>query len=108
MWCMSKRLSITLEDSDEQALQRFAEPGSPEQRVLTSWAERHHLSVGTGSGKTATILRLLVRAGVDALEEDVQADGYAQLAQDLSQEEREETREARGRYARRTEATAGE
>lgn len=103
---MSRRLSLSLDDEDEDALSRFSHQGSAEQRALRAWAESRDLGrqLDTGSGRTASILRLLVRAGVEALEEDVLEAGYAQLAQELGSDHENETREARGRHLRRAEA----
>jgi len=103
---MGKRLSLSLDDDDEQALSRFSRPGSAEQRALQAWAERRRImhELPTGSGKTASVLRLLVRAGVEALEEDVLDAGYAQLAREFGGEERAENWEARSRYLRRSQA----
>ena len=106
---MSRRLSVSLGDDDDRLLSRFSHQGSAEQRALQAWAERHDLEhhLATGSGKTASVLRLLVRAGVEALEEDVLDTGYAQLAAELGSEHEAETKAARHRHLRRVEA-AGE
>lgn len=103
---MSRRLSVSLDDEDEETLSRFSSQGSAEQRALTAWAERRDLGrqLAAGSGKTASILRLLVRAGVEALEEDVLDAGYAQLASELGSAHEKETKEARRRHLRRAEA----
>ncbi len=101
---MTKRLSLILGETDESVLEPFIRSGTGQHRVLQRWAAEH--GVGTVHSEAAAI-RALLRAGADALRDEVLDDGYAELAQVYDgTEERDERRAARTRYVARTEATA--
>lgn len=51
----------------------------------------------------ASLLRVLLRVGSEGLRERVLDDGYAELANSIGDDDREESREARTRYVQRTE-----
>lgn len=101
MWCMTKRLSVTLDDEDEQVVQAFAEAGSHENSALRAWAEQRGLTLGE-SNSEAALLRLLVRAGAESLAEKVLDAAYAQFAVEIDAGAAE-SRAARARYVKRTE-----
>jgi hypothetical protein len=76
---MSKRLSLTLEPDDETTVRAFTERDTPERHALDSWARAHGLSAHR-LRSDAALMRVLIRAGAEALREQVLADGYAELA----------------------------
>lgn len=105
---MAKRLSVSLSDEDEAVVQEFTAEGSG-RATLRDWAHRQGLRLGV-SPSEAAILRALARVGAQALHEKGLDAGYAALAVELGQggvEDRAESRAARGRYARRTDAATG-
>jgi hypothetical protein len=104
--CMtSRRISVTLDAPDQQALEVFADPSRPEHATLEAWAGQHGLSVRDASD--AAILRTLVRAGAAALREKALEDGYARLAEQ-SLEEQQERRALRDRAVRKARARFAE
>lgn len=107
MWCMihimSKRFSLILGDSDEARIRPYLDQGSPAFEVLRRWANEHDVADDIKS--EAAALRALLQAGAKALQEHVLDAGYAELATEFNTESsRIERREARDRYARRTES----
>jgi hypothetical protein len=100
MWCMAKRLSVTLEAADEGALIAFADPDRAEHAALAAWAVQHGLQLPV-SPSEAALIRLLLRVGIESLHEKALDEGYAQLAASLTDEERADSRAARDRYADR-------
>ena len=100
---MAKRLSLILGDGDQLALEPFVRPDTDQHRVLQRWAADHDFGAVNSE---AAALRALLRAGVEALRDDVLDAGYAELAKDYaSDEERTQRRAARDRYISRTEAS---
>lgn len=99
---MSRRLSLILGDSAQAAIEPFVRAGTAHHDALGRWAEDH----GAGSvNSEAAALRVLLQAGMNAVQEDILDAGYAELAQVLSgEQERGERRTARDRYAARTDA----
>jgi hypothetical protein len=104
---MTKRMSVTLEGEDEQAVSLFAEPGTPEHTALTEWVISRGLNPAR-LGSEASVVRALLRAGADRLREHALDEGYAALAAGTTKAERAETRVARRRYVTRTERHAAE
>jgi len=102
---MGKRLSISLSDEDEAVLQAFTGPDSHDGTMLTDWARRRGLNLGP-SPSEAAVLRALARVGAEALSERGLDAGYAAMAAELGQDTAD-SREARHRYARRTDAAVG-
>ncbi len=100
---MSKRVSLTLADSDTARIGPYLVEGSAAFEVLRRWASEHNLADDIES--EAAALRALLRAGAEALEERVLDVGYAQLATEFNAEPSNvERRAARDRYARRTDS----
>ena len=97
---MPKRLSISLESDDEALIARFAEAGSSEQDTLRAWAQQRGFRT-TDSLSEGALIRLLARAGAEALREHVLDLAYAQLAVEVDTEHLAETRALRERDARR-------
>jgi hypothetical protein len=102
MWCMSRRLSVTLEPEDEALVERFASSGTPENDALKAWATSQGLRAEQVTSDAA-LLRLLLRVGAESLQESILEVGYAALADSMTIDEHEETRAARRRYADRTD-----
>lgn len=100
---MSKRTTVTLEPTDESAVASFTDPTRTEHEVLADWAVRHGLTV-TEQSSEATIIRALLRAGAEALQEQALDRGYAALAASFTDEERDEARIMRRRYAERSDS----
>ncbi|HZI98395.1 MAG TPA: hypothetical protein VFD41_12800 [Actinomycetales bacterium] len=98
---MTKRLSVTLSDDDEVALAAFSSGAG--RMTLRAWAAERGLSLGR-SPSEAALLRVLVRAGAEALQVQGLDAGYAALAAELSSSD---TREARRRYVARTDSATG-
>jgi hypothetical protein len=104
---MAKRMSVTLEGEDEQALALFADPGTPEHAALSEWAIGRGLDPAR-FGSEASVVRALMRAGSDRLREQALDEGYAALAAATPSADRAEAHEARRRYVARTERQAAE
>ena len=102
MWCMSKRLSVTLTDEEEAILDVFADADSTEHRALRAWAERHGARMDVTMAE-ARFLRLLLQAGASSLREEALEEGYAALAESMTPDDREESAAMRRRYADRTD-----
>jgi hypothetical protein len=98
---MTKRLSLTLDDEDEAAIARFASPASAEHAALRAWAEHANEKVGDSPAESA-LLRLLVRAGAQALSEHSLDIAYARLSAEFD-DAASDSRAARDRYLRRRE-----
>jgi hypothetical protein len=104
--CMtSRRISVTLDGPDQQALEIFTDPSRPEHATLEAWASQHGLNVRDAS--EAAILRTLVRAGAAALREKALEEGYAKLAAQ-SLEDQHERRALRDRAVRKARARFAE
>jgi hypothetical protein len=99
---MAKRLSLTLERDDEAKVAAFAQEGTPEREALLVWAATRGMDPDRLRSE-ASMLRLLVRAGVESLVEQALDAGYAELAESRTPEENAESREARRRYLTRSE-----
>lgn len=99
---MAKRLSVIVGDADQQRLECFFRAGTPESEALRAWAAGHDLG---RTNSEAGVIRALMRAGADALEERALDTGYAELAVTYDDGHAgEERRRARDQYAARTEA----
>jgi hypothetical protein len=97
----AKRVSVTLDGLDQQAIAAFIDPGRPEYAALQSWAIQHGLSVRDDS--EAALLRALVRAGVQALRLSALEQGYERLAASRS-DDQDERRAVRDRAVGRAES----
>jgi hypothetical protein len=88
-----RRVSVTLDGTDEQAIAPFVDPARPEHATLEAWAVRHGLNVRDGSD--AAVLRTLVLAGAEALREVALEEGYTRLAaeRDADQAQRRAVRD---------------
>jgi hypothetical protein len=95
-----------LEDEEEAAVASFAAEGTPENDALVAWAAARGIRVSSRS--EAALLRLLVRAGAESLQERILDLGYSELAVTLQGEEHADSHEARRRYVSRREAAAAE
>ncbi len=96
----TRRVSVTLDTPDQQAIEAFADSSRPEHTVLEAWAQAHGINVRDASD--SAILRTLIRAGAEALREKALEEGYTRLAKS-HQEDRAELRAIRNRALRRTE-----
>ncbi|HEY4018244.1 MAG TPA: hypothetical protein VGM75_06130 [Pseudonocardiaceae bacterium] len=96
----ARRVSVTLDTSDQQAIEAFADSSRPEHSILEAWAEAHGINVRDASD--SAILRTLIRAGAEALREKALEDGYARLAMSRH-EDRAERRAIRDRGLERTD-----
>jgi hypothetical protein len=105
MWCMAKRLSLSLESGDEAMLARFMREDSPDRGVLISWIALQGMAPEQIRSEAA-VLRVLLRVGAERLHEQALDDGYAKLASELDTIGQAEIDEARRRYVRRSEATS--
>ena len=105
MWCMSKRLSLSLESEDEAMLARFMRDDSPDRGVLISWIALQGMTPEQIRSE-AGVLRVLLRVGAERLHEQALDEGYVQLASELDTVGQTEIDEARRRYVRRSEATS--
>ena len=105
MWCMSKRLSLSLESEDEAMLARFMRDDSPDRGVLISWIALQGMTPEQIRSE-AGVLRVLLRVGAERLHEQALDEGYVQLASELDTVGQTENDEARRRYVRRSEATS--
>ncbi len=98
---MTKRLSVTLPDADEQRVEQFSSQGlareALERRLTRSGAGRVNLET------EAAVIRALMEVGVQAVEEEMLEAGYAALAESYSEAD-DDRRAARRRYTERTEA----
>jgi|SRR5258707_9540141 hypothetical protein len=74
----SKRLPVTLEVSDERAIESFLESGRPESEMLRRWADAHQMPVVASQ---SAVLRLLARVGAESLHQQAIEAGYAKLAE---------------------------
>lgn len=99
---MNKRMSVTLDAEDEQALAAFVDPGTIERAALAAWAVDRGIDPGR-LGSDAAVIRALLRAGVHSLSERALDLGYAAIAIEANEEDGRETHEARRRYLARTE-----
>jgi len=102
---MGKRVSLILKDADEAEIAPYLREGSASFEALRVFARKR----GDGDIRSeAAALRALLQAGAEALREAVLDVGYAELAAELNTPEfkaaEPEFREARRRYARRTDA----
>lgn len=80
---MSKRVSLILRDADEAMIAPFLHRGSPAFEVLRQWA--HHNDYAPGDiSSDAAVLRILLRAGADAMHEQILDAAYAQLASEFN------------------------
>jgi hypothetical protein len=104
MWCMPRRLSVTLGSEDERVVAAFSAPSSLEHALLLAWAREHGIDAER-IGSDASLIRILIHAGAEALSERILDLGYAELAATLSTIDHGEVREARRRYVERTERT---
>jgi hypothetical protein len=102
---MAKRLSLSLDDQDERLLAAFARGASPERTALEAWATERDRSL-SASASEAAVIRMLMRAGMEALQARTLEHGYAELA-DVMRESAEDSRAARERYAARAEGGQG-
>lgn len=83
----SRRISVTLDYSDQQAVEVFVDPTRPEHAALWAWAFEHGLSIRDDSD--AAVLRTLVRAGAEALRTKALEQGYEKLAASHTQDQDE-------------------
>ena len=97
----TRRVSVTLDTPDQQAIEPFADASSPEHSALESWAQAHGISVRDASD--AAILRTLIRAGAETLRERALEEGYTRLAMSR-REDRAERRAIRDRGLERTDS----
>jgi len=100
---MSRRITVTLAGTDESSVSVFSNPQRSEHAALVSWAAQRGFM---GLGSEASVIRALVQAGAEALQEDALDRGYAELAAMSDPAEQAERRAIRDRYVERTERLA--
>lgn len=100
-------MSVTLHADEEQLLAAFAAEGSADRQALVDWAVDHHVAEPT-IRSDAALLRVLVRAGAEAIRARTMDVGYAALALSYGPDEDAERRSARHRYAERTDRNVGD
>lgn len=83
----ARRVSVTLDGPDQRAIEAFADPARPEHATLEAWASQHDLNLRDDSD--AAVLRALIRAGAEALQEKALEDGYDLLAKSRAEDEPE-------------------
>jgi hypothetical protein len=76
----TKRLPVTLEQSDEQAIESFRAAERPDGAMLRAWANEHGFRLPADPSESA-VVRLLARAGAEALHQRAIEAGYAKLAE---------------------------
>ncbi len=101
MWCMAKRLSLTLDDQDERLLTAYTRGDSPERSALEAWAAERDRALSE-SASEAAVIRMLIRAGMEALQDRTLERGYSELAE-VMRAGAEESRAARERHVSRAE-----
>jgi predicted kinase len=94
-----KRITVTLEGAEQAALSTFADPQRMEHAVLEAWANERGLPLKSSE---AAIVRVLLRAGVEALMDKALERGYAHLAEAQHADE-DRRAERQSRRARRSE-----
>ncbi|MFN2494300.1 MAG: hypothetical protein ABR608_00085 [Pseudonocardiaceae bacterium] len=100
---MTKRTTVTFDDHDQGALASVSDPGRAEWAALVETAADKGIIVRPGASE-ATVIRVLVHAGADALRERALERGYTELAEIWPEvHDTEETRERRRRYAERVD-----
>lgn len=87
----TRRISVTLDLPEQQAIELFGDPTRPEHATLEAFAATRGLTLRDESD--AAVLRTLIRAGVEALREQALEQGYERLAE--AQEADREERRAR-------------
>lgn len=90
-------------------LRVFADPERAEHAALVHWAASHGVPLPAGERNEAAVVRALLRAGAEALQEQALEQGYAELAKTFAGgDERDEARALRARYARRIDTRYAE
>lgn len=87
----TRRVSVTLDAPDQQAVDLFADPARPEHATLEAWAAARGLVLRDDSD--SAVVRTLLRAGAEALREKALEEGYERLA--ASHEDAAKERRAR-------------
>lgn len=93
----TKRITVTLEGAEQTALSVFADPERAEHAALEAWADERGLPLKS----EASMVRVLLRAGVEALREQALERGYAKLAE-VQRADNERADERKSRQARRS------
>jgi DNA-directed RNA polymerase specialized sigma24 family protein len=100
---MSRRTSLTLHREDLDTLDEFTAEGSPGLAAVHAWAADHGIDIADSAAE-AWMIRILIRAGAEALRERVLEAGYSELAHTFNSDEHsDETRRALAAYAERTD-----
>ena len=73
-----RRTSVTLTETQERAISEFAQPG-PYRDELTAWARSRDIELG-GSFSEATLVRLLIDAGIEHVRSRSFEVAYTELA----------------------------
>ncbi|HWE88047.1 MAG TPA: hypothetical protein VG317_01130 [Pseudonocardiaceae bacterium] len=101
MAASSRRVSVTLDSTDQAVLDAFVAPDRAEHATLEAWAAEHGMSVRDSS--ESSVIRVLAQAGAMALRDAALERGYAKLAADITDEDRAERRTRHQRYAERVD-----
>jgi hypothetical protein len=103
---MTKRTTVTFDEHDQGAIASVSNPERAEWAALVEAATEKGITLKPGASE-ASIIRVLVHAGADALRERALERGYAELA-DLWPDVHDaaETRERHRRYAHRVDRVA--
>lgn len=101
MCVMSKRVSLILKPDDEAALEPYLSAKGSHSLAVRRWGAERGLAVNS----EAATLRVLLRAGVEALQDEALEAGYADLATEFNSAELASERRAhRSRYADHTDS----
>jgi predicted secreted protein len=100
---MSKRTTVTLTESDVEALAAVADPARPESAALRAMADE--LGVEIRDNSESALVRALLAAGAAAVQQRALERGYRELAAIYPEvHDAPEAAERRRRYARRVDA----
>jgi hypothetical protein len=99
---MSKRITVTLTDQDEETVRRFGDPDLPEGAMLIDAARELGIAIGPGASEAA-IIRALMAAGVAAVREQAIERDYQSAAVYAVVHDAEEADARCRRYAERVD-----
>jgi hypothetical protein len=103
---MVRRMSVSFDADEESRVAAFADPETPEYAALAAWAHTRGFAIPRSTSE-ASVIRALLRAGIDHILESHLDLEYSSLAATLREPASAgEVREARRRYARRSERHA--
>lgn len=105
---MTKRTTVTLDERDERTLSTFTDPDRAEWKALVRIAAELGITLRPGSSE-ATVIRVLLQAGAQAVQEQALERGYAQLAEIWDEvHDADEAKARHRRYADRVDRVTPE